>query len=55
MARKSTQKAARTVENIASVRESDLVEAVSAQAEVISETDGGPIFHADEEAGDGDE
>ncbi len=55
MARKNTEKAARTVENIAAVRESELAEASPAQTETINEVDGEPIFHADEEAGDGDE
>ena len=42
--------------NIASVRESELAEAaVPVQTETINEADSEPIFHADEEAGDGDE
>jgi len=54
MAKKNSSRAAQPVENIAAVRESELAEAAPAQAEVINEVDGEPIFHADEEAGGGD-
>ena len=53
---KKNSKTAQPVENIASVRASELAEAAApAQTETINEADGKPIFHADEEAGDGDE